>query len=151
MNAQSAAPVLVVDDDEDIRETLRIVLEDAQYPVAEAASSAEALDYLRGARSPHVVLLDFLMPEENAGVLLRALRHEATLRRHRYILIPALPVRTFPKEDQRLIAKLCTEVVEKPFNVDNLLRAVDEAAAHLESSVMRRLARRIRVITRPRR
>jgi CheY-like chemotaxis protein len=151
MNAQSAAPVLVVDDDEDIRETLRVLLEDAQYPVAEAASSAQALDYLRAASSPHVVLLDFLMPGENAGTLLRALQHDATLRRHRYILIPASPVTTFSKEDQRLIAKLCTEVVQKPFEVDNLLRAVDDAAAQLRGSALRRLARRIRVITRPRR
>jgi CheY-like chemotaxis protein len=150
MNAQSAAPVLVVDDNEDIRETLRMVLEDAQYPVAEAASSAEALDYLLGASSPHVVLLDFQMPVENAGHLLRAVEKDASLRRHAYILIPALPVRTFPKADQRLIAKLCTEVVEKPFDVDKLLRAVDDAA-QLTGSMIRRLARRIKVITRPRR
>jgi CheY-like chemotaxis protein len=151
MGTQSPAPVLVVDDDADIRETLRTLLEDVPYLVNTAASSAEALAYLRAASSPHVVLLDFLLAGANAGALLRAVLHEATLRRHRYILIPASPVKTFPKEDQRLIAKLCTEVVQKPFDIDDMLRAVDHAAGQLTHSAFGRFARRIRVITQPRR
>ncbi len=151
MGTQPTALVLVVDDDEDIRESLRTLLEDVPYHVNTVASTAEALDYLRAASAPHVVLLDFLMPTGNAGALLRAMRHEATLRRHRYILIPASPVRIFPKEDQRLIAKLCTEVIQKPFEIDHLLKAVDHAAGQLTGSALGRLARRISVITQPRR
>ena len=42
----SPRPVLVVDDDPDIRETLRFVLEDAGYPVYSAENGKEALAVL---------------------------------------------------------------------------------------------------------
>jgi CheY-like chemotaxis protein len=150
MSAQSAAPVLVVDDDADIRDTLRAVMEDARHPVAEAASATEALRYLRAAPSPHVVLLDFLLAGGNAGTLLRAVEHETTLKRHCYVLIPASPLTAFPQDDQRLIATTCVEVVLKPFDIDELLQAVDAAAAQLPVSWLRRLATRTSVLIRRR-
>src|SRR5215475_14350466 len=52
MGTRPTALVLVVDDDEDIRETLRTLLDDVLYQVNTVASTAEALDYLRAARSP---------------------------------------------------------------------------------------------------
>ncbi|HEV8189958.1 MAG TPA: response regulator [Ktedonobacterales bacterium] len=130
-NAQSPIPVLVVDDDDDTRDSLRLLLEYAHHPVAEAASAAAALDYLRSTSAGHVVLLDFLMPVEHAGTLLHAVEQDASLRRHCYVLIPTTPVTAFPEEDQRLIREQCTAVVLKPFNVDDALRTVDAAAAQL--------------------
>src|SRR4029453_111091 len=56
-------PVLVVDDDPDIRETLRFVLEDAGYPVYCAENGREALQVLEGAKHrPGLILLDLMMP-----------------------------------------------------------------------------------------
>jgi hypothetical protein len=61
-------------------------------------------------------------------MLLRAVEHDATLKRHRYVLMPATPPEFFSEDDQRLIAERCTAVVLKPFDVDDVLRAVDAAA-----------------------
>jgi CheY-like chemotaxis protein len=52
---------LVVDDDEDIRESLRDAFEDAGYQVSCAANGREGLDALRKVR-PCVVVLDLIMP-----------------------------------------------------------------------------------------
>jgi CheY-like chemotaxis protein len=54
--------ILVVDDDEDIREALVDVLGDAGYPVRVAASGSEALEVLAASPPPALILLDLMMP-----------------------------------------------------------------------------------------
>jgi DNA-binding NtrC family response regulator len=132
MPSPDARPaVLVVDDDEDIRATLHALLESEGYRVVDAATVTDALAYLRTPVAPHVVLLDFLFPRDNADLLLQAVKQEACLQRHRYVLMPAsLPTR-FSVDAQRLIATLCTEVVLKPFELTTMLDAVARAAAQL--------------------
>src|SRR5262245_64068037 len=71
------ARVLVVDDDEDIRETLRLVLEDAGYDVLLAADGRSALDVLRKGAEGLVVLLDLQMPNvSGVEVLQEIARHK---------------------------------------------------------------------------
>src|SRR5262245_58413653 len=55
--------VLLVDDDQAIRETLRFALEDAGYQVLEAADGIAALQALRATPTGMVVLLDLMMPK----------------------------------------------------------------------------------------
>ncbi|MFP2926378.1 response regulator [Pyxidicoccus sp. 3LG] len=57
-----ARRVLVVDDDADWREFLRLSLEDLGYETTEAADGQEALDTLRRGDRYRVVLLDLNMP-----------------------------------------------------------------------------------------
>lgn len=58
--------ILSVDDDPDIREALRIVLEANGYVFAEAASAEEALGVYKEAE-PDLILLDLMMEEVDAG------------------------------------------------------------------------------------
>lgn len=125
------APVLIVDDDEDIRATLRIVAEDAGYKVVDVSSIRDALNHLRAATTGHVVLLDFLLPPENADVLLSAVENDKALRRHRFVLMPANPPTRFSHEAQRLIAAWCSEVVTKPFELAAILASIQRAEAQL--------------------
>ncbi len=53
--------VLVVDDDQDIREAVVEALTDAGYAVAAASNGVEALDAMRSHR-PCLVILDLMMP-----------------------------------------------------------------------------------------
>ena len=58
-----AGTVLVVDDDDDLRETVEVLLRAHGHPVATAASGLEALAWLRHrAADTCVVLLDLMMP-----------------------------------------------------------------------------------------
>jgi CheY-like chemotaxis protein len=59
--APPSAPVLVVDDDSDVRELFRRTLARENMPVIEACNGAEALQQLRTQR-PSVILLDLMMP-----------------------------------------------------------------------------------------
>jgi CheY-like chemotaxis protein len=60
---EAAGPILIIEDDEAIRETLAAVLEDEGYLVQRAAHGREAMQQLRsGAPLPCLILLDLMMP-----------------------------------------------------------------------------------------
>jgi CheY-like chemotaxis protein len=59
---EAARRVLVVDDDADWREFLRLSLEDLGYETTEASDGQEALDSLRRGDEYRVMLLDLNMP-----------------------------------------------------------------------------------------
>lgn len=125
--------VLVVDDDADIRDTLRLILEDTGYPLAEASNGAEALALLRGARRPRVVLLDLVMPElDGGGVLAAAARDSQLARDHEYIVLTA-GTDTLIHTLDPFRSALTLRVVRKPFNVDDVLDAVTEAVQRLDA------------------
>lgn len=67
----SDCTVLVVDDDDELREALAELLQDEGLEVAMASNGLEALDYLRSHEPPHVMLLDLMMPKMS-GPELRA-------------------------------------------------------------------------------
>lgn len=58
--------ILVVDDDEDLREVLRILLEDAGYQVVLAESGPRGIEMAERER-PDLLLLDVMMPERTEG------------------------------------------------------------------------------------
>jgi CheY-like chemotaxis protein len=58
----SSPLVLVIDDDDDVREGLVVLLESAGYTAAGAANGDEALAMLRAGSEPCLILLDLWMP-----------------------------------------------------------------------------------------
>lgn len=56
------ACVLVVDDDDAIRESLVDILTDEGHPAFGVANGQQALEYLRKEHRPCVILLDLMMP-----------------------------------------------------------------------------------------
>ena len=69
----SAGDVLVVDDDADMRQRLRTVLEHDGWSVAEAGDGAEALRMVLRSR-PRIILLDLTMPVMDGFAFLHRLR-----------------------------------------------------------------------------
>jgi CheY-like chemotaxis protein len=64
--ASESKRILVVDDDPDIVESLRMVLESADYDVNTAGSAEEAQDKVQAA-PPDLILLDIMMPDGTEG------------------------------------------------------------------------------------
>ncbi len=54
--------VLVVDDDQDLRRLLQMLLEREGYQVATVADGAAAVDFLAHAEDVWIVLLDVMLP-----------------------------------------------------------------------------------------
>ncbi len=66
--------VLVVDDEEDVREFLSTVLEDAGFNVVTAADGVEALERIKE-KVPDFISLDLVMPKKSGIKFLYELRH----------------------------------------------------------------------------
>jgi CheY-like chemotaxis protein len=69
---KSAGGILVVDDDPDLREFLRLMLTSMGFEVTSAANGQEALDDMEG-HEPDLILLDMKMPVMNGWEFCRAL------------------------------------------------------------------------------
>src|ERR1043165_9927085 len=61
-SSASQCPVLIVEDDEDLREMMAQLLTLEGYQAAAVANGREALEYLHDSEKPHVILLDLMMP-----------------------------------------------------------------------------------------
>ena len=117
--------VLVVDDQDDIREMARLVLAGAGYEVVTASSGREALGLAR-ASSFDLVLLDINMPELDGWATLRLLRADEAQ--------DALPVAMFSvkSEVRDKVAGLkdgAIDYITKPFGVDELASRVSRILA----------------------
>lgn len=128
----NAPTILIVDDDEGIRETLHFMLDDAGYVVIEAENGAEALNLLRASEERMVVLLDVKMPILNGEELLEAVARDThRLQRHAYVIDTASPQALTPRMTE-LIAELAIPFVPKPFDMDELLETIRQAASRLQ-------------------
>ena len=113
-------PLLVVDDDTDLREALEEVLRDAGYEVMGASNGKHALEVLAALPLlPGLVLLDMMMPVLDGGGFARAMRQVPEWR--------GIPVLVFSASaNARQVAEeigACGHM-RKPVDVDTLLEAV---------------------------
>jgi UDP-3-O-acyl N-acetylglucosamine deacetylase len=118
------ATVLVVDDEGEIRASLRGVLSDEGLRVLEAADGRRALHLVRSER-PELVLLDVWMPEVDGIELLRSLQEEPN--RPQIIMISGHGNIETAVQATKLGA---FDFIEKPFSIDALLAVVNRALEH---------------------
>jgi CheY-like chemotaxis protein len=71
--------VMIVEDDDDIRAMMALVLEVGGFEVIEASNGVEALRLLREGPLPALVLLDLMMPGLNGADVLTRIRHDPRL------------------------------------------------------------------------
>ena len=126
--------LLIVDDDTAIRETLRALLEDEGYSVSEASDGAVALRRLRQTQQPRVVLLDMMMPHVDGATVLREVALDPSVAHRCAFIIMTANTQTVFLRHGRLLTLLDAPVLRKPFDVDELLMAVEQAANQLGSA-----------------
>ena len=78
-NTSQCGTVLVVEDDDDIRESLKDGLENEGFAVDVARNGKEALNLLRSKESPCLVLLDMMMPVMDGRGFLDEILKDTTL------------------------------------------------------------------------
>jgi two-component system chemotaxis response regulator CheY len=84
----STSPILVVDDDDDVREIVALTLEDEGFRVTRAENGAIALWHIERER-PALVLLDLMMPVMNGWALWDALQCAPLLRTLPVVILSA--------------------------------------------------------------
>jgi CheY-like chemotaxis protein len=114
------ARVLVIDDDESIRQIVAIVLGDEGFEVRSAANGQLALELLDDF-DPDIILLDVRMPILDGFGFAEAYR----ARPGRHASIVAFVAALHAEHDHERIG--ASAVLEKPFDLEDLLRAVDDA------------------------
>ena len=124
--------VLVVDDDESIRESLQFFLEDEGYLVVTAHDGLAAMGIIPTLAGPTVILLDLVMPRLDGYGVLRALAdHPEKRDAHAIFLMTANRDRLTPAVVQ-LLGSLGIPVLPKPFDVEQLKEQIWSAFARLK-------------------
>jgi CheY-like chemotaxis protein len=120
-----AGPVLVAEDDHEIREALEALLGEVGYRVLTAADGKQALELLRRVAGtnefPTVMLLDLMMPVMNGWEVLLELAKDPQLK-----ALPVVVVSAFA--DQTPKNGVCA-VLRKPVEVRQLLSALEDAVS----------------------
>jgi CheY-like chemotaxis protein len=108
-------PLMIVDDDTEIREVIKAVLEAEGYAVAEASDGAEALRQLCLGPRPCVILLDLRMPGMDGREFRKRTASEPDLRDIPVVILSG------DHEAPQVAALLGTECVMKPIDIELLL------------------------------
>jgi CheY-like chemotaxis protein len=110
-------PVLIVEDDEDLREMMAQMLTLEGFEAVAVANGREALEYLHAAEKPDVILLDLMMPVMDGWEFRRQQQADPALAPVPVIVLSAL--------DQARASSLEAEAfLKKPLDFDRLLSLV---------------------------
>jgi CheY-like chemotaxis protein len=110
-------PVLIVEDDDDLREMMAQLLSLEGFRAETAANGREALDYLSKGDFPEVILLDLMMPVMDGWEFRRQQQDDPALAAVPVVVLSALD--TTPGGDLHGAAFL-----KKPLDFDRLLQLV---------------------------
>lgn len=114
------ARLLVVDDDEQVRNLLSRLLGGKDYALDQAASGEEALEKIRSA-PPDLVLLDVQMPGKSGHDVLAEIRADAQTRLIPVVMLTGAATR---QEKLRAIDAGVTDFIAKPFSAEELTARV---------------------------
>jgi DNA-binding response OmpR family regulator len=109
--------VLVVDDEEDVINVLRLVLSKSGYDVITAGSGMDGLMRAQS-ENPEAILLDIMMHEMDGWEVLKLLKLDDATRNIPVIILSA---RVEPKDKIRGLQEGAVDYVTKPFAVREIL------------------------------
>ena len=118
--------VLVVDDDPDLLQSLRVLLEAYDYGVIMAPNAAAAIAAV-AERKPDLVLTDIYMPDADGFELINALRHAG-------VMVPVVAMsgggRVGNYDNLAIATHLgAAAVIDKPFSNTSLIDTIERVLA----------------------
>ena len=115
--AATHCPVLIVEDDSDLREMMAQLLALEGYRAETVANGRDALDYLQKGDVPRLILLDLMMPVMDGWEFRRRQKQNPELKDVPVVVLSAL--------DQSRAADLTdASFLKKPLDFDRLLELV---------------------------
>ena len=112
--------VLVIDDDREVRESLRTLLQLDGYKVKTARDGQHALEQLRGGLRPCIILLDLMMPAMD-GQHFRA----EQLRDPQFAHIPVVALSGHYDPQQNTASLEAVASLRKPADIDTVLQLIE--------------------------
>lgn len=117
--------ILVVDDDDDVRESIAELLEENGYRVVQKRDGRQAEEYLCNHTPPACMILDLMMPSLD-GWALASLMRQGRVPQIPFIVVTAAGDQWgYPGAPDRLL--------KKPIDIDRLLTMVEELAGDSRS------------------
>jgi CheY-like chemotaxis protein len=119
MRSRPSAPVLIVEDNRETRDVLRMILQLRGYATVLAEDGQEALDYLREGNPASLIILDLRLPIMDGWELSAAINTDPRLAR--------IPVVVFSANIEGDFPGAFATIRKGAFDPDALLSAVDRA------------------------
>jgi CheY-like chemotaxis protein len=114
--AKSAKKILLVEDNNEVRELLALFMKHLGYKVFEAATGLEAID-LASAVQPHLIMMDLRLPEMNGAEATAHLKANPSTRDVPLLVVTASGSST---DRRRALDAGAAEILLKPIDVTTL-------------------------------
>jgi len=118
---QGSKTILVIEDDTATRDALTLMLSSQGFTTTGAANGQEALDLLRDAPHPDLILLDLMMPIMDGWQFRRA-----QLGDPRLAAIPVVVLSADGNVQQKATSIHAAGFVQKPVDVEDLLKVIQQ-------------------------
>jgi DNA-binding response OmpR family regulator len=112
--------ILIVDDEDDILNLVRLILEDEGFECDVARDGKEGLEMIRSKRFD-LILLDIMMPFRTGWEVLRELRASELTKN---LPVAMLTARAVPQDYQGSDLPFFSDYITKPFEPEDLIRRV---------------------------
>ena len=119
--------ILVVEDDENIRETIEFLLCGAGYEVATCSTGKDIFVSIENYQ-PHLILLDILLGELNGRDICRAIKNNRKTSN-----IPVIIISSMHNIYNTIADEGANDVIAKPFTEDILLSRINRQLAKIAS------------------
>jgi CheY-like chemotaxis protein len=115
--------ILVVDDEQDCLFSVKQILEgkNSNYIVICASNGMDCLKELEKTTLPDLIILDIMMPDIDGWTLYNKIKTHPFWNKIPIIFLSALPNEIDEKEKNKLVV----EYIKKPFEIDELIKCVE--------------------------
>ncbi|MGQ0602689.1 MAG: response regulator [Anaerolineales bacterium] len=128
MSADTKPIILIVDDDPDLANIMRMMLSHAGFEAHSVLSGQEALEWLEG-RTPDLILLDLMMPDINGFTILRKVRSSEIIKNLPVVILTAKADQKTRMESQSAGADaFLTKPINSKTLIDHVRRALGPKA-----------------------
>lgn len=112
-------PILLVDDEVDLRECIADFLGSEGYEVVQAENGQVALNLLKTGLKPSVILLDYMMPVMDGKAFCEVYNNDSSINSFPVILLTAAKV-----PDEKLEQMQIKHQLDKPIKIEKFLEAI---------------------------
>ena len=119
----NSTTIMVIDDDADIRELMKMFLEADGYDVSLAKDGLDAIEQLQAGARPALILLDLMLPRMDGEQFLKRMRAG------RFGKIPVVVISGHNAAQQKAVEIQAVSCLEKPVELDELLKTVRQFAS----------------------